>query len=208
MTRSIHSHYVEKIPLLGTGLEPDTIAPTRYRNPEQFFAWLETVRGGRNDLTISLRLSGASNKDVRAVISRSSRVFATAWRPPEIHGSAEADGTGQVLDLRADIQNLGWGSPQLWASVVGWSGRERETHSFDLGHMAPLGRFEFQERVVLKHPPDRVDLVLDCGGGASSMSSGTPANPVFSLPFASLPLYSGTGRGRHYPVAGGARAVE
>ena len=31
--------------------------------------------------------------------------------------------------------------------------------------MAPLGRFEFQERVALKHPPDRVDLVLDWGGG-------------------------------------------
>ena len=153
-------------------------------------AQLEAVRGGRNDLNISLRLSGASNKDVRAVISRSSRVFATAWRPPEIHGSTEGDVTGQVLDLRADIQNLGWGAPQLWASVVGWNGRDRETHSFDLGPMAPLGRFEFQERVALKHPPDRVDLVLDWGGGRQFYVVWDSSEPP-SFPF-HLPVFRST----------------
>ena len=71
----------------------------------------------------------------------------------------------KTLDLAVDGQNVGWGAPNLTATVVAWSGQQREMHVRDLGQLELLGQSRLQEQISLARNPNRVDVELDRGSG-------------------------------------------
>lgn len=150
----------------------------------------KAVSSGVNELTFSLGLRDASNKEVTATVSRDSEIIATTWRPTLIDGLAKAHVEGNVVDVDFRGKNLGWGARSLNAKVQVWSGIYYDEQEWDLGALAPLGDLVFERQITLQESrvPHRVEVELDWGAGRQHYIAWDPASVSQGL---EIPYLSG-----------------
>ncbi len=74
--------------------------------------------GGLTTLRIGFDMRMAPGAKVRAVVSKSSAVFATRWDPADIRGDADLEVDGSRLRVRFEGKNYGWHAPSFRVGAV------------------------------------------------------------------------------------------
>lgn len=124
--------------------------------------------GGLTTLRIGFDMRMAPGAKVRAVVSKSSAVFATRWDPADIRGDADLEVDGSRLRVRFEGKNYGWHAPnfRVGAVVSFPNGHVQEFWGPDRGPIEPLAKVEAEEEWELPEPPHDA-MVLTNWGTAS-----------------------------------------
>lgn len=148
-------------------------------------AQLKSISGGLNELTLSLSLGDASNKNITAIVSKESEIIASSWQPTFIDGEATAKVEDNVVDVKLDGKNLGWGTDSFMVTVRVWSGVFADSKEWELGSLLPHANIDFEERLVLEQgrEPHRVDVEVDWPGGRQFFIAWDPTNNPQAIPF-------------------------
>lgn len=84
-----------------------------FRAASSNFATYRAVQGGWNELSLTLDLLDASNKDIQVLVKKESEIIATSWQPAFIEAKARAEIDGEVIRLKVDGRNSGWHTSSL-----------------------------------------------------------------------------------------------
>lgn len=123
---------------------------SNFRAGSTNFAQTRAVQPGLNEVSISLGLLDASNKDIRVLVKKESEIVVTSLQPAYIDAKARAEIEGSQVWLRLSGTNRGW-------PVHGLEVRARVFHEdgshqirrWELGAVAASAPIEFDERFAL-----------------------------------------------------------
>ncbi len=150
------------------------------------FVQIASVRPGLNEISFSLGLLDAGNRDVRVVVKKESRVVVTPLQPTRLDARAWAEVESGLVRLSLSGRNLGWGAHNLdvRARVFHEDGKQ-QVHSWQRGRLEDLAEFDIEETFrldgsVSEAPVQAVMAELDWGVGQDILQAWPPpARPAF-----------------------------
>ena len=143
-------------------------------------AQTRAVQPGLNEVSISLGLLDASNKDIQVLVKKESEIIVTSLQPTYIDAKARAEIEASQVRLRLSGVNRGWAarSLEVRARVFHEDG-SNQLHRWERGGVEALADFEFDERFALDEsvtdsPVYSVITELDWGTGRRALQAWPP----------------------------------
>ena len=167
---------------------------TTFRAASTNFAQIRAVQPGWNEVSISLSLLDASNKDIQLLVKKESEIVVTSLPSTNIDAKAQADIEGSQVRLRLNGENRGWAARQLEVRArVFHEDGSQQLHRWEQGAMDSLAPFEFDETFLLDEsvtdsPVYSIAAELEWGSGRNILQAWppVPGTPWYSgAPFSS-----------------------
>ncbi len=152
------------------------------------FVQIASVRPGLNEISLSLGLLDAGNRDIQVLVKKESRVVVTPLQPTRLDARASAALEGDSVRLSLNGKNLGWSAHGLEVRArVFYEDGNQQVHRWQLGRLDDLAEFDFEEAFrldgsVSEAPVQVVMAELEWGAGPESCRLGLRPRVLPSIP--------------------------